>query len=75
MELGRLRAAVGRATGAGLQVILDIHNFGDYYVEHNGRGVRYLIGSRRLLIRHFADLWRRLGAGFRATPGIAGTAS
>jgi aryl-phospho-beta-D-glucosidase BglC (GH1 family) len=71
-ELGRLRAAVGRATGAGLQVILDVHNFGDYCVEHDGRGARCPIGSRRLPIRFFVDLWRRLSANFRATPGIAG---
>jgi hypothetical protein len=71
-ELGRLKAAVGRATGAGLQVILDVHNFGDYYVEHKGRGVRCPIGSRRLPIRFFADLWRRLSANFAETPGIVG---
>ena len=71
-ELGRRRAAVGRATAAGLQVILDVHNFGDYYVERDGRGVRCPIGSRRLPIRFFVDLRRRLSAGFRETPGIAG---
>jgi aryl-phospho-beta-D-glucosidase BglC (GH1 family) len=71
-ELRRLRAAVQRATGAGLKVILDVHNFGDYYIERNGRGVRFAIGSDRLPIRDFADLWRRLSHNFKGTPGIAG---
>jgi hypothetical protein len=71
-ELRRLKAAVRRATGAGLEVILDVHNFGDYYIERNGRGVRSAIGSDRLPIRHFADLWRRLSHNFKGMPGIAG---
>jgi Cellulase (glycosyl hydrolase family 5) len=71
-ELGRLKAAVGRATGAGLKVILDVHNFGDYYIEQNGRGVRFAIGSDRLPISRFADLWRRLSHNFKGTPGIVG---
>src|SRR5215204_2348279 len=57
-ELRRLRGAIRRATDAGLEVILDVHNFGDYYIERNGRGVRFAISSDRLPMRHFADLWR-----------------
>ena len=71
-ELGRLKAAVRRATGAGLEVILDVHNFGDYYIERKGRGVRFAIGSDRLPISRFADLWRRLSNNFKAMPGIVG---
>lgn len=71
-ELRRLKAAVRRARNAGLGVILDVHNFGDYYIERNGRGVRYPIGSDRLPISRFADLWRRLSHNFEGTPGVAG---
>ncbi len=71
-ELRRLKAAVQRATDAGLEVILDVHNFGDYYIERKGRGVRFPIGSERLPIGRFADLWRRLSRNFEATPGVAG---
>ena len=71
-ELRRLKAAVRRATNAGLKVILDVHNFGDYYIEQDGRGVRFAIGSGRLPIRHFVDLWRRLSSNFKGTPGIVG---
>ena len=71
-ELRRLKEAVGRATGAGLKVILDVHNFGDYFIERNGRGVRFAIGSDRLPISSFADLWRRLSHNFKGMPGIAG---
>jgi hypothetical protein len=71
-ELRRLKAAVRRATDAGLEVILDVHNFGDYYIEQDGRGVRFAIGSGRLPIRYFVDLWRRLSSNFKGTPGIVG---
>ncbi len=71
-ELGRLRSAVGRAAGVGHQVILDVHNFGDYYVHVKGRGVRAPLGSPRLPIRTLADLWGRLSAAFRGTSGVVG---
>jgi hypothetical protein len=71
-ELSRLKGAVQRAASAGLGVILDVHNFGDYYIERNGRGVRFPIGSDRLPIGHFVDLWRRLSNNFNGTPGVVG---
>jgi hypothetical protein len=71
-ELRRLEGAVQRATDAGLEVILDVHNFGDYYIERKGRGVRFPIGSDRLPIGRFADLWRRLSRTFEGMPGIVG---
>ncbi|HEX6709082.1 MAG TPA: cellulase family glycosylhydrolase [Rubrobacter sp.] len=71
-ELRMLKGAIRRATDSGLEVILDVHNFGDYYIERNGHGVRFAIGSDRLPIRNFADLWRRLSHNFRGTPGVAG---
>ena len=71
-ELRRLKDAVRRATDAGLKVILDVHNFGDYYIEQDGRGVRFAIGSGPLPIHYFVDLWRRLSSNFKGTPGIAG---
>ncbi len=71
-ELLRLKGAVGRARRAGLKVILDVHNFGDYYIEREGRGVRCPIGSAGLPIRFFADLWKRLSNEFEATPGVVG---
>ena len=71
-ELGRLEGAVQRAASAGLDVILDVHNFGDYYIQRNGRGVRFPVGSDCLPISRFADLWRRLSHNFEGTPGVVG---
>src|SRR5215208_105023 len=70
--MDRRPSIIRRATGAGLKVILDVHNFADYYIERNGRGVRFAIGSERLPISRFADLWRRLSHNFKGTPGIVG---
>ena len=63
-ELARLRDAVGRAGEAGLKTILDVHNYGAYYVSRDGRGVRAPIGSRSCTVDDFVDLWRRLSNAF-----------
>ena len=70
-EVARLRAAVGRAWRAGMKSILDVHNYGAYYLERDGRGVRTPIGSRALPLDRFADLWRRLSSAFRDDRRIA----
>jgi aryl-phospho-beta-D-glucosidase BglC (GH1 family) len=64
-EVARLRAAVGRAWQAGLRSILDVHNYGAYYLNRDGRGVRTPIGSRALPVSRFADLWRRVSNVFK----------
>lgn len=64
-EVARLRAAVGRASAAGLRSILDVHNYGAYYLHRDGRGVRMPVGSPRCTIADFADLWRRISKAFR----------
>jgi len=71
-ELGRLRDAVRRAGDAGLSVILDVHNFGGYYRDEGGQGVRLTVGSDELPAAALADLWRRLSAEFAAEPAVAG---
>lgn len=72
-ELERLRGAVARARTAGLQVLLDLHNYGDYYLYNGGsRKVRRAIGSPQVTYAHFADVWRRISAAFEADPGVVG---
>jgi aryl-phospho-beta-D-glucosidase BglC (GH1 family) len=71
-ELRRLRGAVNRAGAAGLKVILDMHNFGAYYLDNGDTGVRCSIGSTRCSIRDFADVWRRLSRQFKDHPAVIG---
>jgi Cellulase (glycosyl hydrolase family 5) len=62
-EARRLRRCVADAEGAGLKVIVDVHNYGAYYLaSSDGSGRRRPIGSREVPIAHFADLWARLSA-------------
>jgi Cellulase (glycosyl hydrolase family 5) len=62
-EALRLRRCVADAEAAGLAVIVDVHNYGAYYVASSDRsGLRRPIGSRDVPIAHFADLWARLSA-------------
>jgi Cellulase (glycosyl hydrolase family 5) len=58
------------ARQAGLNVVLDMHNFGAYYLWNGRHGVRRPIGSAKLPIRYFADVWKRLSARYRVDPGI-----
>ncbi len=70
-ELGRIRDAVGRAEQAGLEVILDVHNFAAYHLSDGTQGIRTSIGSAAVTEEHFADLWRRLSTAFAGVPGVA----
>jgi Cellulase (glycosyl hydrolase family 5) len=72
VELGRLQAGVAAAGAAGMRVVLDVHNYGAYYLHDpaTGEGVRRSIGSAQVTAAHFADLWRRLALAFEAEPAV-----
>jgi hypothetical protein len=70
VELQRLKDAVARAGAAGLQVILDIHNYGAYYLSDGRQGVRRALGSAQVPDSAFADLWRRLSLHFKDDPAV-----
>lgn len=67
----RLNAVVGRAHNAGLHVILSMHNFGAYWLWDGSQGVRRPIGTRRVPIRDYADVWRRLSENFKDQPEMS----
>jgi endoglucanase len=74
-ELERLDAAVDAARAAGLHVVLDMHNFGAYYLWNgktgdNEKGIRRPIGSPKLPIRDFTDVWTRISKHFAGDPGV-----
>jgi cellulase (glycosyl hydrolase family 5) len=71
-ELRRLRAVVERAGAAGLEVVLDVHNFGAYYLERGGEGHRCAIGQQGCTVGDFAELWRRIVAAFRESAVVVG---
>lgn len=71
-ELGRLKAVVARAGAAGLEVILDMHNYGAYYTARDGRGVRRALGSPGLPVAAFADVWGRISLAFRDDDTVFG---
>jgi hypothetical protein len=66
-ELHRLKEVVSHASAAELEVVLDMHNYGAFYLEENGRGVRCPLGSEQCTIEDFADAWRRISAAFEDT--------
>jgi endoglucanase len=61
-----LQAAVGRANQAGLQVILDMHNFGTYATSG---GVRNL-GTAALPSADLANFWSRFASAFAGVAGV-----
>jgi hypothetical protein len=68
VELGRLRQAVTAIGAAGQIAILDVHNL-EGYAFADGFAP---LGSERLSIKHFADLWRRLSSEFGDSDTVQG---
>lgn len=72
-EIRRIESSVADAHAAGLAVVLDVHNYADYYVSSgSGRHRRLVLGSPELPTSSLADLWARLARAFRSTPGVLG---
>lgn len=71
-EVRRMKGAVARAAGAGLEVILDMHNYGAYYLHRDGAGIRRPVGSRRCKVAHLVDVWRRLSRNFAGNSAVFG---
>lgn len=63
VELGRLTEAVNYATGIGLNLILDPHN----YARYTQGGVEAVLGAG-VEVAAFADFWRRLAELFGPNP-------
>ena len=73
-EVRRLKTVIERAAAAGLDVVLDMHNYGAYYLHNGERGVRRPIGSSRVSIADFADVWRRISLEFGDQNAVIGYA-
>ena len=72
-EITRLRRVVVDAHRSGIAVVLDLHNFGDYWVsDGHGGSIRLVLGSSALPGTALADLWRRLSVALSGLPGVAG---
>jgi hypothetical protein len=69
-ELGRLRKLVSSAAAAGLHVVLDMHNYGGYYLHDGKTGVRRAIGSPELPMKAFADVWTKLATAFAGDANV-----
>lgn len=59
----KLQAFVAYANSKGLTVILNPHNFAEYY--RSDLGSNYVVGSAQYPISAFADFWGRLAAVYR----------
>jgi hypothetical protein len=77
VELQRIRDFVGRAASAGLEVILDAHNFGRYFLYSAAEGgilecrIGALYGGTVYVTReHLEDLWAQLSAEFQHDPTV-----
>lgn len=67
-ELARLTAAVALATTAGLRVVLDLHNYGQYQSKFLGD-----TGTAGAPMRaDFVDLWQRMSSAFASNLTVVG---
>jgi endoglucanase len=75
LNLSLLRSAISWAAVNGSLVVLDVHNFGRYSINENGRLNTYVLdvpaaGAVRVSRADLADLWVRLSAEFAAEPAV-----
>ena len=72
-ELGRLGRALDAARAAGVGVVLDLHNYGDYLTAAPGRASRRLtLGSAKLPDSDLVDFWRRMSLALREDTSVVG---
>lgn len=71
-NLAELEDSVAAAGQAGLEVVLDLHNFGGYWMEVGGTVKKLKLGSDDLTAAHFEDIWSRLCRNFRDDPVVIG---
>jgi hypothetical protein len=64
-------ATLDAARSAGLDVVIDLHNYGAYYEERDGTGVRLALGGE-LGEGDLADVWRRIVERWGTHPAVAG---
>jgi hypothetical protein len=69
-EVRRLTNAIDRASNAGLEVIVDMHNYAGYYLHDGSKGIRRALGSNKVGKAEFVDVWRRLSMHLRGRPGV-----
>ena len=69
-EVERLKNEVGLASKEGLRVVLDLHNFGGYYLYNGTLGERLSLGTDKLTEADFVDVWQRLSAEFAGNTTI-----
>ena len=67
-EVSRIRRCVTDAESVGLKVVLDCHNYAAYAFPDG----HFRIGTPRVPVEVFADLWGRLSAEFAGAPSVAG---
>lgn len=58
-------------------VIVDLHNYGRYRIQHNGKTIDWIIDQKidnqiAVSKEHFADLWRRVASRLAAHPAVIG---
>lgn len=63
-ELGRMKAFLADAEAHGMQVILDLHNYGRFGTK--------IVGSAELPASQLADFWKKLAVELKDFPAVAG---
>src|SRR5258706_3256593 len=63
-EVGRIHTFLDEAAARGMQVMLDVHNYGRY--------AGHVIGSTEVPISAFAGFWSKMATEFRGSAGVSG---
>lgn len=68
-EVAQIDLVLARASARGMKVILDMHNYGQWWTSQS---VRYKFGSPQVTVEAYADVWRRIADRYKNNPTIYG---
>lgn len=72
-EIAHLTDAVKAAAAHGIKVIIDLHQFGRFYLgESDGLGHAISIGAPQVPLSAFIDVWTRLARTYDKNPAVIG---
>lgn len=71
-ELARLKGVLHLAAARGMDVIIDVHNYGRYEVRGAEKDEDKIIGTAKVPYSAFADLWSKLASTLKDEKGVYG---
>lgn len=72
-ELGRITTLADECASLGtVKLMIELHNYGAYYIDSAGTGIRHTINDGTLTTANFTDAWTRIANAYKNHAGVMG---